>query len=202
MTDARRQTLKLRRVAIDTYKENVAYLHRACAVYRTEGFQALTKLEVRTGEGRRRRVLAVLNVVDDESITGCEELGLSEQAFEQLGLPEGRSVRVAHADGEWFINPTYAELEEADWNIIVSAAKAGIVMVEAGGTEVGEDIVLESIDRGHEAIKTIIAGIEELVAKAGKPKLEVTAPEFDDALLEEVFAKWGEDLEDALAGTG
>ncbi|HEC15694.1 MAG TPA: thymidine phosphorylase family protein [Sedimenticola sp.] len=98
MTDARRQTLRLRRVAIDTYKENVAYLHRDCAVYRTEGFQALTKVEVRTGEGRRRRVLAVLNVVDDESITGCEELGLSEQAFEQLGLPEGRSVRVAHAE--------------------------------------------------------------------------------------------------------
>ncbi len=108
------------------------------------------------------------------------------------------AVRVAHADGEWFINPTYAELEEADWNIIVSAAKAGIVMVEAGGTEVSEEIVLESIDRGHKAIKTIIAGIEELVEKAGKKKIEVTAPEFDDALLDEVFKKWGKDLEDAI----
>ena len=39
--------LALRRVAIDTWRENVAYLHRDCAVYRAEGFQALSKIEVR-----------------------------------------------------------------------------------------------------------------------------------------------------------
>ena len=37
-------TLKLRRIAIDTYRENVAYLHRDCEVYRAEGFQALSKV--------------------------------------------------------------------------------------------------------------------------------------------------------------
>ena len=36
--------LKLRPVAIDTYRENVAYLHRECSVYRAEGFQALAKI--------------------------------------------------------------------------------------------------------------------------------------------------------------
>ena len=39
--------LQVRRVAIDTYRENVAYLHRDCAVYRAEGFQAPSKVEVR-----------------------------------------------------------------------------------------------------------------------------------------------------------
>ncbi|MEN8168728.1 MAG: hypothetical protein ABFS08_00715 [Pseudomonadota bacterium] len=38
--------LQLRRIAIDTYKENVAYMHRDCEFYRVEGFQALTKVEV------------------------------------------------------------------------------------------------------------------------------------------------------------
>jgi len=38
--------LTLRRVAIDNYRENVAYLHRDCAVYRAEGFHALAKVEV------------------------------------------------------------------------------------------------------------------------------------------------------------
>jgi thymidine phosphorylase len=98
MTNSHRQTLKIKRVAIDTYKENVAYLHRNCAVYRTEGFQALSKVEISVGNGKRHRVLAVLNVVDDEAIAGCSELGLSEQAFEQLGLSEGRLVKVAHAE--------------------------------------------------------------------------------------------------------
>ncbi len=94
------ETLKLRRVAIDTYHENVAYLHRGCATYRSEGFQALNKVEVGAAEGPTEGsagVLAVLNVVDDPSITAPDELGLAEQAFAQLGMEPGCRVRVAHA---------------------------------------------------------------------------------------------------------
>ena len=88
--------LKLRRVAIDTFKENVAYLHRECHVYRSEGFQALSKIEV-CGQGNDRQILTTLNVVDDASITTPEQLGLSHEAFEQLGLPEDSVVSVSHA---------------------------------------------------------------------------------------------------------
>ncbi len=101
MNNPDQYTLKLRRVAIDTYKENVAYLHRNCAIYRTEGFQALSKVEITAVNGDpacQQRVLAVLNVVDDESITHCDELGLSEQAFSQLDVEEGHSIRIAHAE--------------------------------------------------------------------------------------------------------
>jgi thymidine phosphorylase len=88
-------SLKLRRIAIDTYRENVAYLHRDCAVYRSEGFQALAKIEI---HGTRAHVLAVLNVVDDANIVKPTELGLSEQAFAQLGIRQGGLVRVAQAE--------------------------------------------------------------------------------------------------------
>ena len=88
--------LTLRRVAIDTYKENVAYLHRDCEQYRSEGFQALSKIEIHKVEDGPP-VLAVLNVVDDAAITAPGELGLSEQAFTQLGVSEGAAVRVVHA---------------------------------------------------------------------------------------------------------
>ena len=40
------ETLKLRKISIDTYRENVAYLHRDCPIYRSEGFQALSKIEI------------------------------------------------------------------------------------------------------------------------------------------------------------
>jgi thymidine phosphorylase len=88
--------LTLRRVAIDTYKENVAYLHRDCEQYRSEGFQALSKIEIHKVEDGPP-VLAVLNVVDDAAITAPGELGLSEEAFVQLGVSEGAAVRVVHA---------------------------------------------------------------------------------------------------------
>jgi thymidine phosphorylase len=90
------QTLQLRRVAIDTYKENVVYLHRDCQVYRSEGFQALSKVQIAAVAGGPS-VLAVLNVVDDANITAPGELGLSMEAFQQLGQPEGTALTVAHA---------------------------------------------------------------------------------------------------------
>ena len=88
--------LKLRRIGVDTYKENVAYLHLDCPVYRTEGFQALAKVEINSVQDHQH-VLAVLNVVNDGRIMAVDELGLSEQAFEQLGLAEGELVCVSHA---------------------------------------------------------------------------------------------------------
>ena len=90
-----RGSLMLRRVAIDTYRENVAYLHRDCAVYRAEGFQALSKVEVRANG---KRILATLNVVDDASIVGCNQLGVSEDAFAQLDVPDGHPASVSQAE--------------------------------------------------------------------------------------------------------
>ncbi len=88
-------TLALRRVAIDTWQENVAYLHRDCAVYRAEGFQALSKIEV---HANGRHILATVNVVDDTAIVGCQELGLSEEAFAQLGVRDGHTALVSQAE--------------------------------------------------------------------------------------------------------
>jgi thymidine phosphorylase len=89
-----RHTLKLRRIAIDSYRENVAFLARNCAVYRPEEFQPLGKIEVHhDGHG----ILAVLNIVDDVRLLAPDELGLAEQAFAQLGLAEGTPVNITLA---------------------------------------------------------------------------------------------------------
>ena len=87
--------LALKRVAIDTYRENVAYLHRDCEAYRAEGFQALSKVEVRTNG---HHILATLNVVDDDCIVGPDEIGLSEEAFKLLGVAEGEGAYISPAE--------------------------------------------------------------------------------------------------------
>jgi thymidine phosphorylase len=87
--------LTLRRVLIDTYHENVAYMHRDCEIYRAEGFKALSKIEIRTNG---HSILATLNVVDDHNIVACGELGLSKAAFAQLDVEEGHSATVAQAE--------------------------------------------------------------------------------------------------------
>ncbi|MGE4218274.1 MAG: thymidine phosphorylase family protein [Alphaproteobacteria bacterium] len=86
--------LKVRRIAIDTYPENMALLSRSCSVYRAEEFQALKKIEIRN-DGRQ--ILATLIIADDPALVGPEELGLGEQAFRRLGLAEGSLVHIAQA---------------------------------------------------------------------------------------------------------
>jgi thymidine phosphorylase len=94
-SDSRRGSLALRWVGIDTYRENVAYIHRDCAIYRAEGFQALSKIAVTCGGVR---LLATLNVVDDAAIVSPGQLGLSEQAFSELAAIEGADLHIAHAE--------------------------------------------------------------------------------------------------------
>ncbi|MEX8518826.1 MAG: thymidine phosphorylase family protein [Leptothrix sp. (in: b-proteobacteria)] len=89
------QELRIRRVGIDTWRENVAYLHRDCPVVRAAGFQALSKVLVRANG---MAINAVLNVVDDDRIVQACELGLSEDAFARLNVAEGHAASVAPAE--------------------------------------------------------------------------------------------------------
>ncbi len=101
--------LKLRQVAIDTYKENVAYLHRDCPLYRSEGFQALNKIEIKDGEDRPPAI-AVLNIVDDDSLVAPDELGLSEQTFAQFGQKERTPVFIDHATPPQSLRAVHAKI--------------------------------------------------------------------------------------------
>src|SRR5688500_7264541 len=83
--------LTLRHLAIDTVRENVAFLNRHCTRYHVEDFLGLGRVEVRS-DGRS--LLAVLNIADDPAIVGPDEIGLSDPAFAQLGLAEGSAVHL------------------------------------------------------------------------------------------------------------
>ena len=108
------------------------------------------------------------------------------------------AVRVGRVDGEFVINPTYAERAATTVNIMVVGHKDGIVMIESGAKEESEEVILAAIEFGHAEIKKIVAAIDELVALAGKPKRAFTAPEFDEAYYDELKAKIGDRLKDAL----
>lgn len=86
--------LKLRHIAIDTYPENMALLSRSCTAYRAEEFHALKKIEI-SNDGRR--LLSTLAIADDPNLVGPDEIGLGDQAFHRLGLPEGSLVHIAQA---------------------------------------------------------------------------------------------------------
>ena len=108
------------------------------------------------------------------------------------------AVRIGIVDGEFVVNPTYAERAKSTLNIMVVGTKDGIVMIESGAKEIEEGRVADAIEFGHEQIKKICAAIEDLVSRAGKAKRAVDAVEVDKAYLAELTAKAGDRLKDAL----
>lgn len=86
--------LKIRQIPIDTYPENTAFLLRQGNGYSAEQFQALRKIRV---SGAACEILATLALVDDPAMLQETEIGLGEQAFRRLGLPEGAQVAIQQA---------------------------------------------------------------------------------------------------------
>src|SRR5213082_1726369 len=108
------------------------------------------------------------------------------------------AVRVGLVSGQFIINPTYSEMRDSLINIMVVGTADGIVMIESGAKEVKEDTVVVAIEFAHTEIKKICASINDLRKKAGKPKREVTAPEFDERYYSDLKSPVGADLIDRL----
>jgi polyribonucleotide nucleotidyltransferase len=108
------------------------------------------------------------------------------------------AVRVGFVNDQYIINPTYAEMAESLLNIMVVGSAEGIVMVESGAKEVTEDQVLGAIEFAHQEIKKICAALTDLAKRGGKPKMQVKAPEFDQAYYDQLKKKVGAELKDAL----
>src|SRR6202166_349276 len=108
------------------------------------------------------------------------------------------AVRVGLVNGAFIINPTYSEMRESLLNIMVVGTSDGIVMIESGAKEVKEETVVDAIEFAHTEIKKICAAINDLRQKAGKPKRQVTPPDFDQAYYDDLKNQIGRQLADAL----
>jgi polyribonucleotide nucleotidyltransferase len=103
-------------------------------------------------------------------------------------------VALGYHDGKYIINPTSAERKLSDMYCTIAATEKKIVMIEAGGNEIPEDIMFDGIMAAHEAIKPIIALINQMVAEIGKPKFEFAKAVFNDELFAKIKDKYFEDV--------
>jgi polyribonucleotide nucleotidyltransferase len=147
------------------------------------------------------QVIALVFSADKENDPDVIAINAAAAALALSDIPFSTTVgavRIGRADGEFVINPTYAERAGSSLNIMVVGHKDGIVMIEAGAKEETEEVVLAAIEFAHNEIKKIVAAIDQLASVAGKPKRAFTAPETDEAYYKELEAKVGERLKDAL----
>ncbi|MFA5316839.1 MAG: polyribonucleotide nucleotidyltransferase [Dehalococcoidales bacterium] len=88
------------------------------------------------------------------------------------------AVRVGYIDDELVVNPTLAQLEKSQLELVVASTKDAVVMVEAGAREVQEDLVLKALKLGHEVNQTIIELQERVRQALGQPKVDL--PEIEE----------------------
>jgi polyribonucleotide nucleotidyltransferase len=127
-------------------------------------------------------------------IGAAAALALSDIPFpEVLG-----GIRIALVKGQMIALPTYDEQRESKLAITVTGTDRGIVMVEAGAQAASEAEVLDAIDFGHECCKKVIAGIRDLMAQAGKPKMQFVSPQVDQETYRKIEAEYRTELTDVL----
>lgn len=127
-------------------------------------------------------VATVLSVDQDNAPEICGMIGASA-ALAISDIPWAgpiAGVRMGRVNGEFVVNPTVAQLEESDLNVVVAGTKDAILMVEGGAQEVPEEVLLEVIMTAHEEIKRIVAFQEDMVAKVGKEKRMFPVHEIDE----------------------
>ena len=92
-------------------------------------------------------------------------------------------VRVGRVDGKWIINPTYAETDASDIDLVVAGTADAVIMVEGSAREISEADMVEALAAAHAQIKLIAAALRELREKAGCVKEKAEQPPQPDAAL-------------------
>ncbi|MES5006492.1 polyribonucleotide nucleotidyltransferase [Prevotella disiens] len=98
-------------------------------------------------------------------------------------------VRVARVNGEYIINPTFEQMEEADMDIMVGATKDNIMMVEGEMEEVSEQDLINALKAAHDAIKPMCEIQEELAKELGTDVKREYCDEVNDEELREQVKK-------------
>jgi polyribonucleotide nucleotidyltransferase len=121
-------------------------------------------------------------------------LGVSDVPFDKLIS----GVIVGRVNGEFVINPTTAQAEASDLHLVVAGTKDAIMMVEAGAKEIPEATMLDAIMFGHDEIRRIVSELEQFVAVAGIPKMDIVLHSVDEKVNQEIRAYATEKLRDAI----
>src|SRR6188472_1591840 len=106
--DSSRPPLRVRRISLDTGRENVVVISRHSSALRPDVFRGFSRVELRTGS---KVLLATLLITDDDALVGPDEIGLSEPAFRRFAEPAGSHVTVSPAASPESLDAVRAKIQ-------------------------------------------------------------------------------------------
>src|SRR6202163_3656875 len=108
------------------------------------------------------------------------------------------AVRVGRVNGEFVANPTHAEREQSDLDLIYVGTENDVIMIEGAAKELPEADFIIALEFAHGHAREMIRAQKELAAQVGKPKREMPLLQVNPDLLEIAYTVAGERIEGAL----
>ncbi|MBI4419265.1 MAG: polyribonucleotide nucleotidyltransferase, partial [Gemmatimonadetes bacterium] len=154
-------------------------------------------------EGFRNEVQVFVYVLSADQENDADVLGITAASLALARSPVPwhgpiAGVRVGRLDRQWVLNPTFAQLEMADVDMVVAGRLDSIMMVEGGALEVPEEEIVDALDAGQAGIRQLIEWQQEIVRDTGAPKMEWKKAEVPADLVKRVRQLAEARVEEAL----
>jgi polyribonucleotide nucleotidyltransferase len=154
-------------------------------------------------EGLRNDVQVIVNPLSVEgasSVLVTSMIGASA-ALHASSIPfDGPfgAAQVGRVEGELMLNPSYEQVKEGQFSLVLAATRGGLVELEMEGDEMDEEQLRQALQMGFDACQPVIEAIEELRSVAGKPKADFPMWAPDPAIVELVEARFADRIKQAV----
>jgi polyribonucleotide nucleotidyltransferase len=148
------------------------------------------------------QVIATVLSADQENDPGMLGIIGASCALTLSQIPFGgplAGIKVGRKDGAFIVNPSVADLQESDMDIVVAGTREAILMVEGSAKFASGSDLIDAIHFAHQNLIPLIECQEELRIKVGKTKWAFSLPEKPAGLEEEIRGKIEKDLLEAFS---
>lgn len=141
------------------------------------------------------QVIATVLSIDPKVPTDIPAILGASAAIAVSGVPFNgplAGARVGYHDGQYLLNPSNADIEMSDLNLVVAGTRDAVIMVESEANQLPESVMLGAVLFGHEQMQVAIRAIEELAREGGKTKWD-WKPAAKDQTIEQKIAEIAEE---------
>lgn len=155
-------------------------------------------------EGMRNEVQVIVTTLSSDGVNYLDIMSVNaaSAALTVSDVPWNGpvgAVRVGLIDGQFVVDPTTEEMVNSTLDLRLAGTRDAIIMVEAAANEVPEELMVEALEFGHQAIQPIIDLLEEMRAAVGKPKREPQIQASNPDLVSATKQRIGDRIVDIIA---